>query len=79
MKMGVVYELVESSANDGIHIETAGPKHYIIQVKDRHGHACLIGLNRMQAKFMAAELLKHIEEMEKEDYQEWMARAEEEE
>ena len=66
MRMGVVYDLAKSSANDGFHIETAGPFHYIVAVKDRNGGGCLICLSRMQAKFMATELLKHIEEMEKE-------------
>lgn len=66
MKMGVVYDLAKSSANDGFHIKTAGPFHYIVAVKDRNGGACMVGLSRMQAKFMATELLKHIEEAEKE-------------
>ncbi len=61
--IGVVYDLAASRANDGIHIETAGPNFYIVHVKDQQGNSCMITLSRGQAYFMARSLVDHAEKM----------------
>ena len=61
--IGVVYDLKKSKANDGFHIETCGPEHYIISVKDRNGGSCIIGMSRTQADAMACAVANHVEYM----------------
>lgn len=61
---GVIYHLAASSANDGIHVETCGPDHYVVMVSDVKIGSQVISISRRAAAILVKDWMTHIDIMD---------------
>ena len=61
---GVIYHLAASKANDGIHVETCGPNHYIVMVADVDKGSQIITISRRAAAILVKDWMTHIDIMD---------------
>ena len=74
---GVIYDLVASGGNDGVHVETCGWNAYIVMVTDGlRGEKCTVAISRRAAALLVKEWMQHIDTMDEMDALEAEAEAE---
>lgn len=61
---GVICHIPASNANDGIHVETCGPDHYVVMVSDVKIGSQVISISRRDAAILVKDWMAHIDIMD---------------